>query len=290
MTTLDSYLAAVYDAAAEAETLALINGQRRLLRMIRAGRLPEDASVPVYHAADLSVTLDLGLEARETEDGTELVVTESEPGDDTVIDVDLEVYDMLEAGDLPESDSKRRGREAIDVHFPIQKPSSPEDDEPDDDPESSSPPTRGDEPPEREGGRRSEEEAEREERRKRKREKERQEKREKERQEKREEERKRKRRESRDETGSRAEDETPGSEADDPDGRDDARAADDGPSSTRPPAKEEGFLPFDPDVFSGLDLLRSTGVGTGPDHGDEGDPEPGDDHENDDTETHGNDD
>ncbi|WP_066418071.1 hypothetical protein [Halorubrum aethiopicum] len=119
MTTLDSYLAAVYDAAAEAETLALINGQRRLRRMIEAGRLPEDASVPVYHASDLSVTLDVGLEARETEQGTELVVTEPGPDDDTAIDVDLEVYDMLEAGDLPDPQSTPGGPDAVDVHFPV---------------------------------------------------------------------------------------------------------------------------------------------------------------------------
>ncbi|WP_144923611.1 hypothetical protein [Halorubrum salsamenti] len=119
MTTLDSYLAAVYDAAAEAETLALINGQRRLRRMVESGRLPEDASVPVYHAADLSVTLDVGLEARETEGGTELVVTESESNDDTAIDIDLEVYDMLEAGSLPQSGAGPRGPDTVDVHFPI---------------------------------------------------------------------------------------------------------------------------------------------------------------------------
>ena len=117
MTTLDSYLAAVYDAAAEAETLALINGQRRLRRMVESGRLPEDASVPVYHAADLSVTLDVGLEARETEGETELVVTES--NDDTAIDIDLEVYDMLEAGSLPESEFEPGGPDTVDVHLPI---------------------------------------------------------------------------------------------------------------------------------------------------------------------------
>lgn len=119
MTTLDSYLAAVYDAAAEAETLALINGQRRLRRMVESGRLPEDASVPVYHAADLSVTLDVGLEARETERGTELVVTESESNDGTAIDVDLEVYDMLEAGSLPELESGAGEPDTVDVRFPI---------------------------------------------------------------------------------------------------------------------------------------------------------------------------
>jgi len=158
MTTLDSYLAAVYDAAAEAETLALINGQRRLRRMVESGRLPEDASVPVYHAADLSVTLDVGLEARETEGGTELVVTESESNDDTAIDIDLEVYDMLEAGSLPESGAGPRGPDTVDVRFPIPDASDEDGGSDGGHPPRTSSPTRGSD--EREG----EDEAEREER------------------------------------------------------------------------------------------------------------------------------
>jgi|GEM_PF-3030345 len=230
MTTLDSYLAAVYDAAAEAETLALINGQRRLRRMVESGRLPEDASVPVYHAADLSVTLDVGLEARETEGGTELVVTESESNDDTAIDIDLEVYDMLEAGSLPESGAGPRGPDTVDVRFPI--PDASDEDGGSDGghvPRTSSP-TRGSDEREGEG------EAEREER-----------EREREEDEAEREEREREREERENEDGGPEE------------RRSDRRGdADGGGPSARRSAGSEGVLPFDLDAVTESDLLDPT--------------------------------
>ena len=122
MTELRHFLASLYDAVSEAEMQALLNGQQRLRRMVESGDFSDDLSLPVYHATDLSVTLDVGLEAKETKRGIQVFVTEPSADDQTGLGFDLEVYDFLQAGDLTANidDRKRLGGD-IDVHIPLRK-------------------------------------------------------------------------------------------------------------------------------------------------------------------------
>ena len=127
MTELRHFLASLYDSTSEAEMQAILNGQRRLQRMIDSKQFPEDVSLPVYHATNLSVSLDVGLEARETKRGIQLFVTEASDDDDTTLDFDLEVYDFLESGELSDldidiKDLERSSRPGVDVHIPLREP------------------------------------------------------------------------------------------------------------------------------------------------------------------------
>lgn len=123
MTELRHFLASLYDAVSEAEMQALLNGRRRLRRMVESGEFSDDVSLPVYHATDLSVTLDVGLEARETKRGIQVFVTEPSADDQTELDLDLEVYDFLQAGDLTDgADDSKRPEASIDVHIPLREP------------------------------------------------------------------------------------------------------------------------------------------------------------------------
>ncbi|WP_152420869.1 hypothetical protein [Halorubrum coriense] len=102
---------------------ALLNGRQRLRRMVESGEFSDDLSLPVYHAANLSVTLDVGLEARETKRGIQVFVTEPSAGDQTELGLDLEVYDFLQAGDLTDAtDDRRRPGGGLDVHVPLREP------------------------------------------------------------------------------------------------------------------------------------------------------------------------
>lgn len=121
MTELRHFLTSLFDAVSEAEMQALVNGRTRLERMVESGRFPEDVSLPVYHANELSVSLDVGLEARRTKGGIQLFVTEPGEGDDTALEFDLEVYDFLETDDLRKGgrDHGKPDHRAIDVHVPL---------------------------------------------------------------------------------------------------------------------------------------------------------------------------
>ncbi|MES3161443.1 MAG: hypothetical protein PPP55_07715 [Halorubrum sp.] len=123
MTELRHFLTSLYDAVSEAEMQALLNGQRRLRRMVESGEFPDDVTLPVYHATDLSVSLDVGLEARQTKRGIQMYVTEPSADDQTELGFDLEVYDFLQPGDLvsPEDVQKRPGG-GLDVHIPLREP------------------------------------------------------------------------------------------------------------------------------------------------------------------------
>ncbi|RAW44380.1 hypothetical protein DQW50_14555 [Halorubrum sp. 48-1-W] len=123
MTELRHFLTSLFDAVSEAETQALLNGRTRLERMVESGRFPDDVSLPVYHANELTVSLDVGLEAKHTKTGIELFVTEPGEGDETALEFDLEVYDFLEATDLHEGGDRRKPpHEAVDVHVPLRDP------------------------------------------------------------------------------------------------------------------------------------------------------------------------
>ena len=123
MTELRHFLASLYDAVSEAEMQALVNGRQRLRRMVESGDFSDDLSLPVYHATDLSVTLDVGLEARETKRGIQVFVTEPSADDQTELGLDLEVYDFLQAGDLTDvTDDPKRPGGGLDVHIPLREP------------------------------------------------------------------------------------------------------------------------------------------------------------------------
>ncbi|GEM_PF-2890483 len=100
MTELKAFLTAFYDSLSEAELQALEHGQLRLAELLESGRAPPDVSVPVYHATDMELTLDVGLEARRTEEGLEMHVTEARPEDGTSVSFTVELYDLLERGDI----------------------------------------------------------------------------------------------------------------------------------------------------------------------------------------------
>ena len=73
MTELTAFLASVYDSFSEAEMQALQHGRTRLADLLESGAVPENVAVPVYHASEVQVTLDVGLVAEETDDGMEVV-------------------------------------------------------------------------------------------------------------------------------------------------------------------------------------------------------------------------
>lgn len=99
MTELKTFLVALYDALSEAETEAFVHGRERYLELAEREEVPRDISVPVYHAADLNVSLDVGIVAEETESGTEIRITESSE-DDSTLSFNAEVFDLIEEGDI----------------------------------------------------------------------------------------------------------------------------------------------------------------------------------------------
>jgi hypothetical protein len=100
MTELSRFLTSVYDAFSEAEMQALQHGQTRLAELLESGTVPEDVTVPVYHASDVQVSLDVGLVAEETEEGMEVFVTEAEGEDASELDFTVDLFDLLEKEDL----------------------------------------------------------------------------------------------------------------------------------------------------------------------------------------------
>lgn len=99
MTELTDFLVALYDALSEAETEAFVHGRERFLELAEREEVPRDVSVPVYHAADLNVSLDVGVVAEETESGTEVRITD-DTEDDSTVSFNAEVFDLIEKGDV----------------------------------------------------------------------------------------------------------------------------------------------------------------------------------------------
>lgn len=102
MTELSAFLAAVYDSFSEAEMQALQHGRERYLELLEAGAIPEDGAVPVYHAADANVTLDVGLQAEETERGMEIYITESREGSESGMTFTVDLFDLVDIDDFEE--------------------------------------------------------------------------------------------------------------------------------------------------------------------------------------------
>lgn len=100
MTELKEFLAAVYDSFSEAEMQALQHGRQRYLELLEAGAIPEDGAVPVYHAADANVTLEVGLQAEETERGMEIFITETREGTESGMSFTVELFDLVDVDDF----------------------------------------------------------------------------------------------------------------------------------------------------------------------------------------------
>jgi len=104
MTELKTFLASLYDTFSAAEMTALRHGHARLAELLERKAVPEDAALPVYHASEVDVTLDVGLVAEETEDGMELFVTRPEEGDGTELSVTVDLFEVIEREDLGKLD------------------------------------------------------------------------------------------------------------------------------------------------------------------------------------------
>lgn len=100
MTELKEFLAAVYDSFSEAEMQALQHGRQRYLELLEAGAIPEDGAVPVYHAADANVTLEVGLQAEETERGMEIFITDTREGTESGMSFTVELFDLVDVDDF----------------------------------------------------------------------------------------------------------------------------------------------------------------------------------------------
>lgn len=102
MNRLEPFLVALYDALSKAETEAFAHGQARMAALMQDETIPADAAVPVYHATDMTVELDAGLDLERTETGQEVVLTQ--PDDESRMQVTLDVFDLIEAEDVADVD------------------------------------------------------------------------------------------------------------------------------------------------------------------------------------------
>lgn len=104
MTELKSFLTGIYDALSEAEMAAIAHGQSRRAELRDRGVLPRNMAVPVYHASNVEVTLDVGLTAEETEDGTRVFIDEASAEDASSITFSVELFELIEEQDLGDID------------------------------------------------------------------------------------------------------------------------------------------------------------------------------------------
>lgn len=104
MTELTAFLASLYDSFSEAEMQALQHGHRRLAELLESGTVPDDVAVPVYHASEVEVTLDVGLVAEETKHGTEVFVTDVDEADASQLTFTVDLFELLEREDLDDLD------------------------------------------------------------------------------------------------------------------------------------------------------------------------------------------
>lgn len=104
MTALRAFLTALYDDVSEAEMAALQHGQTRLAELLRAGEIPRDVPLPVYHASAVEVTLDVRLEAEASDDGLQLTVGEPAPEEASMLRLTLDLFELVDERDLDELD------------------------------------------------------------------------------------------------------------------------------------------------------------------------------------------
>lgn len=100
MTELRAFLSSLYDSLSEAEVEALLNGQQRLESLLAEGAIPKDVPLPVYHASDMEVTLNVRLEAVQRKDGVDMVMKTVEPDDPSAVTLTLDVFELIDRFDL----------------------------------------------------------------------------------------------------------------------------------------------------------------------------------------------
>lgn len=123
MTEFRAFLTSLYDSISEAEAEALMNGQERLSSLLERGAIPDDVPLPVYHASDMEVTLNVRLEAEQGKDGVNMVMKTVEPEDPSAVTLSLDVFELIDRFDLEvnrdsndESPNKGgSGKEPVDV-------------------------------------------------------------------------------------------------------------------------------------------------------------------------------
>lgn len=104
MTELKTFLVALYDALSEAEIEAFAHAQARMAALAEAESLPADLEVPVYHATDMNISLDVGLEVDRTQTGTEVYITQPPPEDESRMTFTVDMFDLIETQDIADID------------------------------------------------------------------------------------------------------------------------------------------------------------------------------------------
>lgn len=123
MTEFRAFLTSLYDSLSEAEVKALVRGRERLSELLTDGAIPEDVPLPVYHASDMEVTLNVRLEAEHSKDGMQVMMKPVEPEDPSGVTLTLDVFELLDRFDLPDEeetddeypDDSDRERKSVDV-------------------------------------------------------------------------------------------------------------------------------------------------------------------------------
>jgi hypothetical protein len=105
---LQQFLVSIYDSITKAEIQALHHGYGLYAELAESGMLPENASLPVYHATNVSVNLDAGLEPRETDEGTNVFITEGDGDSGSGISFDVELLDLVTRNDLENVELEKR--------------------------------------------------------------------------------------------------------------------------------------------------------------------------------------
>lgn len=100
MTELRTFLTSLYDSVSEAEVAALRHGQSRLATLLEEDAVPPDVALPVYHAGDVEVALDVRLEVEDDDSGVAIRMATAEPDDASTLRLTLDLFELVDAGDL----------------------------------------------------------------------------------------------------------------------------------------------------------------------------------------------
>jgi len=104
MIELKNFITSICDSISEAEIQSLQHGESRLAELLGSRKVPEDISMPVYHASNVEVVLEVGLTAEDTENGMKVYVEESSPEKSSTFKFSIEPYDLIEKGNLKKID------------------------------------------------------------------------------------------------------------------------------------------------------------------------------------------
>jgi len=104
MIELKEFLTSLYDSISEAEVESLQHGEFRLAQLLGSRTVPENLSLPVYHASNVEITMEVGLEAEQTDEGLKVYVKKASPEEASTFKFTVEPYDIVEKGRLEELD------------------------------------------------------------------------------------------------------------------------------------------------------------------------------------------